>query len=83
MEFTIWSRIDKVKPPPSKPLTRKFHELLSRDHKDGRATWQPQGVGPEAYLNGTSQGELVLSLSKEHPRTTGRTAISVVAAGDS
>jgi len=37
----------------------------------------------EAYLNGTSQGEPVLSLSKEHPRTPGRTAISVVAAGDS
>jgi hypothetical protein len=33
-----------------------FHELLSRDHEDGRATWQPQGVGSEAYLNGTSQG---------------------------
>ena len=32
-----------------------FHELLSRDHEDGRATGQPQGVGPEAYLNGTSQ----------------------------
>ena len=37
----------------------------------------------EAYLNGTSQGEPVLSLSKEHPRTPGRTAISVVAASDS
>jgi hypothetical protein len=36
-------------------LTRIFHELLSRDHEDGCATWQPQGVGPEAYLNGTSQ----------------------------
>jgi hypothetical protein len=35
---------------------RLFHELLSRDHEDGRATWQPQGVGSEAYLNGTSQG---------------------------
>ena len=33
-----------------------FHELLSRDHEDGRATGQPQGLGPEAYLNGTSQG---------------------------
>ena len=33
-----------------------FHELLSRDHEDGRATWQPQGVGSEAYLDGTSQG---------------------------
>ena len=44
---------------------------------------QPQGVGPEAYLIGTSHGELVLSLSKEHPRTSGRTTISAVAAGDS
>ena len=33
-----------------------FHELLSRDREDGRATGQPQGVGPEAYLNRTSQG---------------------------
>jgi hypothetical protein len=33
-----------------------FHELLSRDHEDGRATGQPQGVGTEAYLSGTSQG---------------------------
>ncbi len=37
-------------------LTRVFHELLSRGHEDGRATGQPQGVGSEAYLNGTSQG---------------------------
>jgi hypothetical protein len=36
-------------------LARIFHELLSRDHEDGRATWQPQGVGSEAYLNCTSQ----------------------------
>jgi len=35
---------------------RIFHELLSRDREDGRATWQPQGVGSEAYLHGTSQG---------------------------
>ena len=48
-----------------------FHELLSRDREDGRAcppsranslrrggraTRQPQGVGFEAYLNGTSLG---------------------------
>jgi hypothetical protein len=33
-----------------------FHELLWRDHGDGHASWKPQGVGPEAYLNGTSQG---------------------------
>jgi hypothetical protein len=37
-------------------LTRMFHELPSRDRGDGGATGQPQGVGPEAYLNGTSQG---------------------------
>ena len=36
-------------------LARIFHEMLLRDHEDGRATWQPQGVGSEAYLNGTSQ----------------------------
>ena len=36
-------------------LTRIFHELLSRDHEDGLATGQPQGVGSEACLNGTSQ----------------------------
>jgi hypothetical protein len=33
-----------------------FHELMSQDREDGRATGQPQGVGSEAYLNGTSQG---------------------------
>ena len=33
-----------------------FHELLSRDREDGRATRQPQGFGFEAYLNGASQG---------------------------
>ncbi len=27
-----------------------------RDREDGRATGQSQGVGPEAYLNSTSQG---------------------------
>ena len=37
-------------------LARMFHELHSRDREDGRATGQPQGVGPEACLNGTSQG---------------------------
>ncbi|MDH3964707.1 MAG: hypothetical protein OEV25_14965 [Deltaproteobacteria bacterium] len=30
--------------------------MLSRDHEGGCATGQPQGVGSEAYLNGTSQG---------------------------
>ena len=75
---------------------RIFHELLSRDQEDGRATRSAgacaacratvprhRGIGSEAYLNGTSQGEPVLpvpSLSrgakpKEYPRTPGRTAI--------
>ncbi|MGB6930096.1 MAG: hypothetical protein WBH05_12810 [Syntrophobacteria bacterium] len=35
--------------------------MLPRDREDGRATWQPQGVGSEAYLNDTSQGPPVLS----------------------
>jgi hypothetical protein len=35
---------------------RIFHESVSRDREDERTTWQPQGVGPEAYLNSTSQG---------------------------
>jgi len=33
-----------------------FHELVSGDREDGPATGQPQGVGPEVYLNSTSQG---------------------------
>ncbi|MEJ2363784.1 MAG: hypothetical protein P8075_19405 [Deltaproteobacteria bacterium] len=37
-------------------LSRLSHELLSRDQGDGRTTWQPQGIGSETYLNGTSQG---------------------------
>ena len=36
-------------------LARILHEFLSRDREDGRATWQPQGIGSEAYVNGTSQ----------------------------
>ena len=50
-----------------KSLARMFHELLWRDREDGRATGQPQGVGSEAYLNGTSQGELVLSVAEGTP----------------
>ena len=33
-----------------------FRELQSRDREDGYANGHPQGGGPEAYLNGTSQG---------------------------
>ncbi len=42
-----------------------FHELLSRDREDSRATVQPQGVGPEAYLSGTSQGTTPEDVRKE------------------
>jgi hypothetical protein len=54
-------------------LARIFHVLLSRDHEDGRATGQPSrgtaGLVPrrEAYLNGTSQGEPVLSEAEGIP----------------
>ncbi len=42
-----------------------FHELLSRDHEDGRHTWQPQSVGLEAYLNGTSQSATLEDARKD------------------
>ena len=42
-----------------------FHELLSRGREDGLATGQPQGVGPEAYLNGTSQGTIPEDAQKD------------------
>jgi hypothetical protein len=51
--FTRKEKLQACLPPAA--LARIFHELLSRDREDGRATWQPQGVGSEAYLNGTSQ----------------------------
>jgi hypothetical protein len=44
-----------------------FYELLWRDREDGRANGQPQGVGSEAYLNGTSQGPPVLSEVEKTP----------------
>jgi hypothetical protein len=37
-------------------LARMSHELMSRDREDGCATEQPQGLEPEAYSFGTSQG---------------------------
>ena len=33
------------------PIARISHETSSRDCEDGRATGQPQGLEPEAYLN--------------------------------
>ena len=60
-------------------LARIFHELLSRDHKDGCATWQPSrdtaGLVPRRTWSVRRRGR--------HPRTPGRTAISVVAASNS
>jgi hypothetical protein len=37
-------------------LAHIMHETPSRDRGDGRATGQPQGLGPEAYFISTSQG---------------------------
>ena len=37
-------------------LARIMHETPSRDRGGGRATGQPQGLGPEAYFFSTSQG---------------------------
>ena len=63
-----------------------FHELQSRDREDGGAPGQPQGVGPEAYLNGTSQGatpEDARLPARRAYSSERRTPISAVAAGDS
>jgi hypothetical protein len=40
-------------------------QLLWRDREDGRATGKPQGIGPEAYLSGTSQGPIPEDARKE------------------
>jgi hypothetical protein len=42
-----------------------FHVSVLGDHVDGLATGQPQGVGPEAYLSGTSQGSTPEDARKE------------------
>ncbi|MBW2581478.1 MAG: hypothetical protein JRD00_11180 [Deltaproteobacteria bacterium] len=60
--------------------------MLSRDHEDGCATGQPQGVGFEAYLNGTSQGptpEDARLPARRAYSSERRMSISVVAASDS
>jgi hypothetical protein len=44
---------------------RMFHELMSRDREDGCATGQPQRIGSETYLNGTSQGPTPEDARKE------------------
>jgi glycosyltransferase involved in cell wall biosynthesis len=53
--YSIEAMVDKIDNLYSRLLARIFHESASRDREDGRSTRQPQGVGSEAYLNGTSQ----------------------------
>ena len=68
------------------PRARIMHETLPRDRGDGRATGQPQGLGPEAYVFSTSQGsrpEDARLPARRASSSEGRTAISAVAAGGS
>ena len=46
-------------------LARITRETVAPDRKDGRPTGQPQGLGPEPYLNYTLLGEFVRSVTKE------------------
>jgi hypothetical protein len=67
----------------SMPLTHIMHGTPERDRGDRRATGEPERLVPETCLFTTGQSELVLSLSKEDPRTPGRTAIAASAASGS
>jgi hypothetical protein len=61
MQDIIYSRSNVIVPFPAPihlQLARVFHELVSRDRGEGRATEQSQGIGSEAYLNNTSQGPI-------------------------
>jgi len=63
-----------------------FHELVSRDHEDERVTGEPQGIGSEAYLNGTSQEptpEDARLPARRAYSSERKTVISRVAAGNS
>jgi len=53
-----------------KNLARMSHKSPSRDRGEGCATGSSQGVGLEAYLESTSQGELVLSQAEGTPEDT-------------
>ena len=57
-----------------------YHELSSRDREDGRAIGQPQGVGSEAYLNGTSQGPTTEDARKDG-QIRGRSRLFVIHPG--
>jgi hypothetical protein len=74
---------------------RMFHELLSRDREDGRATWQPSRVPrdwirgvPEPYLagaetRGRQEGRPYYSRSLRSAQSRKRVPSFVVAASDS
>ena len=47
-------------------LARIVHESTSPDREGGHASGQAQGFASKPYLNRVSQGELVLSVSKEN-----------------
>jgi hypothetical protein len=58
--------------PPSRACSlrpaRHCEASAEPDGRGGRATGQPcRAIGPEAYLNATSQGELVLSVAEGTP----------------
>jgi hypothetical protein len=44
---------------------RMFHDSVSRDREDERATGHPQGLESEAYLNSTSQGSRAEDTQKD------------------
>ena len=48
-EGSYENRSDSIQPQLVKRLARVMHETPSGDRGDGRATGQPQGLGPEAY----------------------------------
>ena len=67
-------------------LARVMHETPWRDRGDGRATGQPQGLGPEAYWFSTSQGarpEDARLPARRAYSSKRRAARSAVAAGES
>jgi hypothetical protein len=50
-----------------------FHDSVSRDREDERATGHPQGLESEAYLNSTSQGSRAEDTQKEAGEIRGST----------
>ena len=71
------------------PLARIFHELPFRDREDGRATGQPQGLGPLTVRRagcesrGRPEGRPYCSRSLRSAQSRKRVPSFAVAAGDS